>query len=97
MADRLARTVDDYSGVHWTEHDPHGPHPDCRPLLDRIAAPTTVVIGALDVPCFHEMADVWAAEIPHARKIVVPDAGHMVNMEAPDVVTDILREIVAAA
>jgi pimeloyl-ACP methyl ester carboxylesterase len=42
-------------------------------------------------------ADVLAAEIPHARKIVVPDAGHMVNMEAPDVVTDILREIVAAA
>ena len=83
--------------VHWTEHDPHGPHPDCRPLLGRIGTPTTVVIGALDVPCFHEMADVLAAEIPHARKIVVPDAGHMVNMEAPDVVTDILRGIVAAA
>lgn len=97
VAERLARMVDDYSGVHWTGHDPHGPHPDCRLMLERIAAPTTVVIGALDVPCFHDMADVLAAEIPHARKIVVPDAGHMVNMEAPDVVTDILREIVAAA
>ncbi len=97
VADRLARMVDDYSGVHWTEPDPHSPHPGCRPLLERIVAPTTVVVGALDVPCFHEMANALAAEIPHARKIVVPDAGHMVNMEAPDVVTDILREVVAAS
>jgi 3-oxoadipate enol-lactonase len=97
VAGRLARMVDDYSGMHWTEHDPHGPQPDCRPLLDRIAAPTTVVVGALDVLCFREMADVLAAEVPRARKIVIPDAGHMVNMEAPDVVTEILREVVAAA
>ncbi|HEY7175661.1 MAG TPA: alpha/beta fold hydrolase [Micromonosporaceae bacterium] len=94
VAERVRQMVDDYSGVHWTADDPHGPHPDSRALLGTIAAPTTVLVGALDVPCFHDIADVLAAEIPGARKIVVPDAGHMSNMEAPAVINDALREVV---
>jgi 3-oxoadipate enol-lactonase len=56
--------------------------------------PTTVVVGALDVPCFLDMADVLAGAIPGARKVVVPHAGHMVNMEAPAAVNAVLREVI---
>jgi pimeloyl-ACP methyl ester carboxylesterase len=96
VARRLAEMVDDYSGVNWTSTDPHEPRPRTNELLPTISAPTTVVVGELDVPCFREMADVLAHRIPTARLVAVPDAGHMVNMEAPDAVNALLREVLAA-
>ena len=86
--------VGDYSAVNWTSADPHAPHPNSIELLATVPAPTTVVIAALDVPCFHEMSDVLADRIPGARKLTVPDVGHMVNMEAPEAVNALLREVV---
>jgi pimeloyl-ACP methyl ester carboxylesterase len=97
LARRLAEMVGDYSGLNWTSTDPHEPHPRCIELLEAIDVPTTVVCGDLDVPCFREMADVLAAGIPGARKVAVADAGHMVNMEAPETVNTLLRGIVLAA
>jgi len=94
LARRLAEMVGDYSAVNWTSADPHAPHPNSIELLATVPAPTTVVIAALDVPCFHEMSDVLADRIPGARKLTVPDVGHMVNMEAPEAVNALLREVV---
>jgi pimeloyl-ACP methyl ester carboxylesterase len=42
------------------------------------------------VPCFLEMSAVLAGRIPGAVYRVVKDAGHMVNMEQPAVVTELL-------
>jgi 3-oxoadipate enol-lactonase len=97
VARRLAEMVAGYSGVNWTSTDPHGPHPQSLGLLSAISAPTTVVAPELDVPCFREMSDLLASRIPGARKVAVPDAGHMVNMEAPEAVNAVLREVVLAA
>lgn len=94
---RLRQMVSDYSGQIWTGHDPHGPHPDTLSLLTSLTVPTTVVVGELDVACFRQMADILADRIPRARKIVIPDAGHMVNMEAPDAVNLIVREAIRVA
>ena len=65
--------------------------------LEQITAPTTVVIGDLDLPCFRVMAEEMARRIPGARLVTVPDAGHMVNLEAPAVVNALLRDAVSAA
>ena len=94
VARRLAEMVGDYSGVNWTSPDPHASHPNSIERLATIAAPTTVVTGELDVPCFQEMSDVLADRIPGARKVTVPGVGHMVNMEAPEAVNALLREVV---
>jgi len=59
--------VDAYPGLGWTGPDPHEPHPKVNELLPTISAPTTVVVGELDVPCFREMAEVYAERIPNAR------------------------------
>jgi hypothetical protein len=67
---------------------------DSIELLGTIAAPTTVVSGELDVPCFREMSDILADKIPAARRITLPGVGHMVNMEAPEPVNSLLREVV---
>lgn len=94
VARRLAEMVGDYSGMNWTSVDPHVAHPNSIELLATITAPTTVVIAELDVPCFHEMSEILASRIAHARKVTIPGVGHMVNMEAPDVVNALLREVV---
>jgi 3-oxoadipate enol-lactonase len=70
LARRLAEMVGDYSGVHWTSPDPHAPHPHSIDLLATIAAPTTVVTGELDVPCFHRCPTSWPIGFPeraHSR------------------------------
>jgi pimeloyl-ACP methyl ester carboxylesterase len=95
VARQLAEMVGDYSGVNWTSADPHEPVPGSNALLPTIDAPTTVVVGELDVPCFHDMAEVLAERIPSARLVTVPDAGHMVNMEAPEAVNTLLLEVLA--
>lgn len=56
-----------------------------------------MVIGDLDLPCFRVMAEEMARRIPGARLVTVPDAGHMVNLEAPAVVNALLRDAVSAA
>jgi pimeloyl-ACP methyl ester carboxylesterase len=66
-----------------------------RLWLEHLAAPATVVIGAIDVICFHAMADQLSQRIAGALLITVPDAGHMLNPEAVEAANTILREAVA--
>ena len=95
MARRLAALIEPYSGFHWTHEDPQArTDPDPIAMLEQIGAPTTVVVGELDVPCFLTMADLLARRIPGAQRIDVPDSGHMVNLEAPDTVNTLLRKAI---
>ena len=47
-------------------------------------------MGERDVPGFREMSAVLARRIPGAAYHVVADAGHMINMEQPAAVNDLL-------
>jgi 3-oxoadipate enol-lactonase len=66
--------------------------------LSEIHAPTLVVVGAEDVPDVLAQADLLATSIPSVRKVVVPDAAHVLNMERPDLlnrlVLDFMRDAV---
>jgi 3-oxoadipate enol-lactonase len=96
IADRLAAMVSGYPGQHWIGHDPH--EPDERPVIDALAdltMPALVLVGELDVPGFREMSAVLARRIPGARYQVVPGAGHMVNMEQPAAVHELLDAFLA--
>ncbi len=63
--------------------------------LPGIAVPAIVVVGANDAP-FLAASDYMAAKIPGAVKVVVPDAGHAVNVDQPEafnkVIGDFLNE-----
>ncbi|MGD8416347.1 MAG: alpha/beta fold hydrolase [Pseudomonadales bacterium] len=50
--------------------------------LPGIAVPTLVVAGAEDEP-FLAATDYMAAKIPNARKVIIPNAGHAVNLDQP--------------
>ncbi len=51
-------------------------------LLPNIRVPALVVVGADDAP-FLAASDYMAAKIPGATKVVIPTAGHAVNIDQP--------------
>ena len=55
--------------------------------LPDIKVPSLVVVGADDTP-FLAASDYMAAKIPGAQKVVVPAAGHAVNIDQPQAFID---------
>ncbi len=61
-----------------------GPAP---PVIDDLAAmdvPAVVIVGEHDKP-FRRAGEVMVAKLPRARHVVVPDAGHIVNIEQAEI------------
>lgn len=56
-------------------------------LLPDIKVPSLIVVGADDTP-FLAASDYMAAKIPGARKVVIPSAGHAVNIDQPQAFVD---------
>ena len=56
-------------------------------LLPEIKVPSLVVVGADDTP-FLAASDYMAAKIPGAAKVVIPAAGHAVNIDQPQAFID---------
>jgi 3-oxoadipate enol-lactonase len=91
LAAELADMVADYPGQHWLGLDAHEPvRPAAIDVLEELAMPALVLSGELDVPCFREMSAVLASRIPLAQSAVIAGAGHMINMEAPGVVNELM-------
>jgi pimeloyl-ACP methyl ester carboxylesterase len=83
---RLTSIVDTYSCWHLQHQDPHTPmDPPARERLQDIAVPTLVIV------------DILVKGIPGARKLVLPNAGHMVNMDAPDAFNRAVLDFLAPA
>jgi pimeloyl-ACP methyl ester carboxylesterase len=57
---------------------------DERPALSRITVPTLVLVGAEDRLCPVARHEELHALIPGSRLEVVPDAGHLLPLEAPE-------------
>jgi len=90
LADALAVMVAGYPGQHWLGQDPHRQSRPPIEVLEGLAVPTLVVVGERDVPGFREMSAVLARRIPGAAYRVVAGAGHMVSMEQPEAVRELL-------
>lgn len=68
------------------------PHHDVRHRLGEIAAPTLVVVGALDHETPPAYAEALATAIPHARLAVLPGLGHLAPAEDPTAVNAALAD-----
>lgn len=66
--------------------------PDQGPLLPRIAVPALIVVGEEDELTPPEESARMAREIPGARLVVIPEAGHLASLERPEAFNDALRE-----
>ncbi len=96
VAARMDQLTLSYTGAHWLDENP----PEDVSLADivsSITAPTLIMVGERDLPGFQTCADELAEKIPEAEKRVVPDVGHMMNLEAPDSMTETIAAFVAKA
>lgn len=66
-------------------------------VLCAIACPVDVICGEEDALCPLALHRAMADEIAGARLTVIPSCGHLASMEAPEIVTSVLRAGMARA
>jgi pimeloyl-ACP methyl ester carboxylesterase len=64
-------------------------------VLASIGVPTLVVTGEEDAVIGPEIGRELAAAIPGARFLLVEEAGHLVNLEQPEIVNEALLDFLA--
>lgn len=70
----------------WQIADATPLHPLDPPAVQRLHdlhVPTLIIAGELDDPEILRAAELMAATIPGARKVIISDSAHMPNMEQP--------------
>lgn len=70
--------------------------PDSVPLLSTIHCPTLVIVGESDQATPVADARLMAETIPGAHLAIIPQAGHLPNLEAPQRFNDVLGHFLAA-
>jgi pimeloyl-ACP methyl ester carboxylesterase len=63
--------------------------------LDRIAVPTLVIVGELDMDFIHEQGHLFASRIRHSRLHTLASAAHAPTAEQPDAFNDLALRFVA--
>jgi pimeloyl-ACP methyl ester carboxylesterase len=61
-------------------------HPDLRPRISSLQVPTLIIAGEMDRSTPVESARWLSENIPGARLVVIPQTGHFMFMEQPEVV-----------
>lgn len=78
-----------YTGAHWL--DPQPPKDgSLLALAPKIGARTLIAVGERDLQGFRASAEEIAAKVPGAERMTVPGAGHLVSLEAPEAMTQVL-------
>jgi pimeloyl-ACP methyl ester carboxylesterase len=69
---------------------------DQRDLLPQIAVPTLLIWGEQDVRSPLSVARQFERAIPDTKLVVIPDAGHVSNLEQPERFNDAVRHFCRA-
>jgi 3-oxoadipate enol-lactonase len=81
---RVRTMVNDYSGWHFAHTDPATPlSPIAARRLSQVRSPALIVLGERSHSDAFAMAAQLYREVPSVRRLVIKDAGHLVNMESP--------------
>ncbi len=71
--------------------------PDATPWLGQIERPTLILHGAEDALIPPSEAEAMQRVIPGSRLEIIPNAGHMLQLEQPERVNDVMREFLKNA
>jgi pimeloyl-ACP methyl ester carboxylesterase len=84
LAARL-RTLAVENSSMWLRENTEVPlSPPAMGRIAELSAPTLLILGRLDVPDIHQIAELLSTGISGAWGVVIQGAGHMVNMERPE-------------
>jgi pimeloyl-ACP methyl ester carboxylesterase len=70
---------------------------DLRTVLSRVDVPTLMLYGEQDQRAPRSVWEPFQSAIPGAELVLIPEVGHMVDMEAPDRVNDEIRTFLKRA
>jgi pimeloyl-ACP methyl ester carboxylesterase len=79
-----------------THKDPAPLDPPAARRLGEIKAPTLILVGEADIADNQAQAGVLEYAVPHARRVVVRDAGHLMYLEHPDAFAKLVTDFVEA-
>lgn len=88
----------DFSFWNFSNQDPViFVDPPAAQQLDKLSLPTLIITAEYDLEACKEIADLLEQKNPNAKKIIIADAGHCMNMEKPEefnnAVLDFLKEL----
>ncbi|MEI5991230.1 hypothetical protein A5881_002763 [Enterococcus termitis] len=92
----IRELVIDMQMVAFTQPEPPLPIeelPTAQPLsetLDQLTLPVLIIIGERDVDDFKNIAAFLHQKIAHAKKVAIPEAAHLANLEAPKLVEQLI-------
>jgi pimeloyl-ACP methyl ester carboxylesterase len=69
--------------------------PPAAGRVRELTCPVLVVVGDADDPVIVSMAERIAGEAPRGRLVVLPGVGHMLNLEQPELFTELLSSFLA--
>jgi pimeloyl-ACP methyl ester carboxylesterase len=96
VSEALWQMIHFYSGWHLVDKHPLiSGDLSAWENLENITAPALVMCGGLDLPDFREISEAAAFRIRGAKKAIVPDTGHLVNMENPSAFNKELQNFLA--
>jgi 3-oxoadipate enol-lactonase len=70
--------------------------PDSTPTLPQIDRPTLILHGADDQLIPASEAEAMHAAIPNSRLQILPDAGHLLNLEQPEKFNEAVRQFLSS-
>jgi len=89
--DRLDAEIARFPGTQWIKDWQQDLMPDVE-RLPGLAPPTLLLTGARDMEDFRVMAAIIEASAPQVTRIDLADCGHMLTLEAPDLLADTISD-----
>lgn len=94
---KLSNFVTSYSGWHWLNHDPRSKlNPSTKDRLSEINKPVQLIVGSEDLSYYHDIASFINDNIKNSKLADMPNSGHMVNLEQPDLTNSLIDKFIAA-
>lgn len=69
--------------------------PDRGPMLPHVAVPTLIITGGNDTLIDKRESEAMHDAVPGSELVVIPEAGHLTNIEAPDAFNSALRRFLS--
>lgn len=70
--------------------------PDAVTRMDDVRVPVLVIVGDSDLAYMRAAADYMVDNLANARKVIMPDAAHLPNMEHPETFRVVVDDFLAA-